>query len=144
MNKIRGKAASAITEEDAAATKLQASWRGKSARRSVAEKIGSAVAPKAVQDMTKRLGKSASSFGQAIIAQPQRITSAVRQRTLDTMQRMVESKLTEVYENKLKLSITTDRRMPWRLRVAVHEMADVTAPSCAHRTSRCSLAPDVP
>lgn len=126
--------------QDAAATKLQASFRGKSTRRKLAEKVG-AVAPKAVQDMTKSLGKSAASVGKAIIAQPQKITSAMRQRTLSTMQRMVENKLTEVYENKLKLSITTDRRMPWRLRVAVHEMADVLHPP-ARIELRSALAPN--
>lgn len=47
-----------------------------------------------------------------------------KNRMFAKLQKKLTSKLEAMYVDKLKLNITPDRRMPWALRVAVHDLVD--------------------
>jgi len=47
-----------------------------------------------------------------------------KNRLFGRLQRTLTRKLESLYVDKLKLTITPDRRMPWVMRVAIHEVAD--------------------
>ena len=58
------------------------------------------------------------------VSRPASIMSAAKRKIYQKLQKRVEAKLAETYAEKLKLTVTPDRRMPWVVRVAVHDLVD--------------------
>ena len=57
-------------------------------------------------------------------AHPKSIVSGAKQRLYKSIQSKVGKELVKVYTTKIKTSLTGDRRMPWVLRKAIHEIVD--------------------
>jgi len=52
------------------------------------------------------------------------VIGGVQRRAYSFLQKKVSSKLHDMYCTKIKPSLAADRRMPWALRVAIHEVVD--------------------
>ena len=55
---------------------------------------------------------------------PSSIAAKAKKTMLTKVQKLVEKKLDTTYTGKVKLSIAADRRTPWPVRVAIHEVVD--------------------
>ena len=57
-------------------------------------------------------------------ARPANLMKGMKRGVLTSLQKRVDKKLKEMYTSKIKLSVTADRRFPWQIRCAVHEIVD--------------------
>ena len=55
---------------------------------------------------------------------PSTIAAKAKRTLLTRVQKLVEKKLDSTYTGKVKLSIAADRRTPWPVRIAIHEVVD--------------------
>lgn len=102
------KAAASLTQ-DAAATKISAVFRGNKARAGL------------VGGGSGQQRKSPSVLGSLA---PRGIASSMRRTAYGKLAQMVDHKMDELYVGKVKVAFTADRRIPWVLRVAAHDVAD--------------------
>ena len=92
--------ASDAGEEDEAATKLQANWRARQTRLGL------------LSGTAQKAGQMVLDAGKAVLSQPTNIAAAAKRKAMGSLQGILEKRLTDLYEGKLKLSITPDRHMP--------------------------------
>ena len=118
----------ALDEDEAgmqtAATKIQSLYRGKKTRekRPTATTVFSGVqgVPAAAAEISRGFVISPSLVTNVAAS----VVKSVKHGAYSTLQNVVAQKLNELYVTKLKLRLTSDKRMPWIMREAIHDLAD--------------------
>jgi len=112
-------------EQSSAAQRLQAQWRGRNARKErgrhgVARRFSSLA-----EDTARAMEDAAKTTVKAVLQPKNTIVKYAKKRARNVMQKLIESRLASLYETKIKLMVTPDRRMPWSVRQSVHTLVDL-------------------
>ena len=112
-----------------AATSIQKTYRGRHTRKKCSSSgVAAAARGFKVQDVPCVAIETVTSFGANIAttmsSSARGAQGFAKRKVYSKVQSMVEMKMKSLWERKLKLSLTSDPRMPWFIRSAMHEVGD--------------------
>ena len=120
-------AAAMKKQEQSAALAIQARQRGNKAREeftSGARNRGLLANEGNMMLVLSSVSSSASDVMNGVKRMPSRVVVFAKKRVYTGLQKMIEARLLDLWQTRLKHSLSSDPRQPWLLRSSIHEVAD--------------------